>query len=349
MMLIILHHFSIHGVWPGDGPLSTNIAIALISFGGKLGVNCFVLITGYFMVRKRFKVESLVRLLFQTWFYSYLILIIFLLFDPSLVNVKVLKKALFPVCTGEYWFVTCYAALFVLSPIMNRLYHSLSPKYLSRAMALGMVLFSLIPTVTASDALESNLLWFGYLYLLGGWIRDQIDNLEQSCLADPIALTRKAGPSVTLGASLLFIWGTIAVLHWAKGALGFNLIGPRYFTMQYSLPILFASVSLFCIFEKSSLRDSKWINALAAAALGVYLIHDNPLIRSWLWPHFSQLYDTGFLFVIVYAVIIAIFVYLICAIADIARARLFEKPLMHFLQNRLATQFDRINDWINPA
>ncbi len=56
MFMIILFHFSVHGAWPESGPLASDVAVEMLSFGGKLGVNCFVLITGYFMVRSQLKI-----------------------------------------------------------------------------------------------------------------------------------------------------------------------------------------------------------------------------------------------------------------------------------------------------
>jgi len=37
-------------------------------WGGKAGVNCFILITGYFLVKSSFKSRSLVKLLIETFF-----------------------------------------------------------------------------------------------------------------------------------------------------------------------------------------------------------------------------------------------------------------------------------------
>lgn len=55
MYLIVMHHFSVHGgvsIWSGSAPLSFNFYLdQLLSTGGKIGVNLFVLITGYFLAK----------------------------------------------------------------------------------------------------------------------------------------------------------------------------------------------------------------------------------------------------------------------------------------------------------
>lgn len=126
MVLIVLFHFSVHGTWPEGGPLASDTAVEMLSFGGKLGVNCFVLITGYFMVHGHLKVQSLLRVMLQTWFYSFAILAISAIAQPDLVTPERLREAVTPITSGEYWFITCYLALMVASPFLNVLYRNLS-------------------------------------------------------------------------------------------------------------------------------------------------------------------------------------------------------------------------------
>ena len=81
MYLIVMHHFSVHGgvsIWSGSAPLSFNFYLdQLLSTGGKIGVNLFVLITGYFLAKKFSKFSSLVYLWIKTFSY---VIIFFLLF-----------------------------------------------------------------------------------------------------------------------------------------------------------------------------------------------------------------------------------------------------------------------------
>lgn len=55
MILIIVHHYVVHGQFEWSNTITTNkILLEVLSLGGKLGVNCFVLITGYFMVQSKY-------------------------------------------------------------------------------------------------------------------------------------------------------------------------------------------------------------------------------------------------------------------------------------------------------
>ena len=46
---------------------------------------------------------------------------------------------------------------------------------------------------------------------------------------------------------------------------------------------IITSISLFCTFKNINFNNSKIINIISSATLGVYLIHDNNIIRPILW------------------------------------------------------------------
>ena len=64
MLLIIMHHYSIHGFSPNILYYSSNKYILdFLSLEGKLGVNCFILISGYFMINQKFTIKKLLSIL----------------------------------------------------------------------------------------------------------------------------------------------------------------------------------------------------------------------------------------------------------------------------------------------
>lgn len=352
MLMIVMFHFSVHGAWPEGGPLTSDVAVEMLSFGGKLGVNCFVLITGYFMVSRTLKVQSLLRIALQTWFYSFTILGLFLAFQPELVTPEKLQRALLPLCTGEYWFVTCYLGLMVACPFLNVLYRHLSPAGRSRLMAVGFVVLSLIPTLTIVNPIGSNLVWFFYLYLLGGWIRDQKpakSKAEKSaglCLADPLRIVNRPGAALSFLGGIGFVWASMAVIGWAQRAWGFSLISPDYFIWQYMVPTFLASVGLMLLFTRLKMPNSRLVNTAASCALGVYLIHDNPLVRAWLWPYLAWVYPLGPAVILLVGAASALVTYILCGLIDYARIQILEKPLFSYVEKRGSGLLTTINKWL---
>ena len=369
MFMIILFHFSVHGSWPEGGPLASDVAVEMLSFGGKLGVNCFVLITGYFMVKSRLKLASLLRVVFETWFYSFAILLLFLLVQPDLVTEEKLRKAILPVISGEYWFITCYIALMVISPLLNLAWRHLAPSGKSRVMALGFVIISLLPTVSTFNPLGSDLIWFFYIYLLGGWIHELSDarttrneqpsptpasdpdagaSLDVSMLSrlDPAAFIARWSAGRTTVAGVLFVWASMAVIGYAQRTWGFSLISPDYFVWQYMAPTFFASVGLLLVFQRLTMPSIPWVNDVAKTTLGIYLIHDNPIMRAWIWPHFAPVYDLGFFGILGLGLLAGVGVFILCSAIDYARITLLEKPLFTWLTRRFSPQIEQATKWL---
>lgn len=123
MFMIIVLHILVHG---GVGEevtfLSGNfILVWFLLACCYTSVNCFVLISGYFMVKSNFKIKKIIKLWGQICFYSLSIFIIFLCFNENIMNLINYIKSIFPIITGSYWFATTYILLYIISPLLNKL------------------------------------------------------------------------------------------------------------------------------------------------------------------------------------------------------------------------------------
>ena len=79
MLMIIAHHFVVNsGLTLPEGPMMSNptdvntLFLWLFGIWGKTGINCFLLITGYFMCKSNISLKKFVKLLL--WIYLYKIL-----------------------------------------------------------------------------------------------------------------------------------------------------------------------------------------------------------------------------------------------------------------------------------
>ena len=84
MLLIVAHHFVVNsGVTDVmyKNQLSAN-SVFLFLFGawGKTGINCFMLITGYFMCKSNITLRKYVKLISEVLFYNIVISLLFLVF-----------------------------------------------------------------------------------------------------------------------------------------------------------------------------------------------------------------------------------------------------------------------------
>lgn len=83
MLLIVAHHYVVNsGIIDTmyENPLSAN-SIFLFLFGawGKTGINCFVIITGYFMCKSKITLEKYTKLILEILFYNFVLAFLFLL------------------------------------------------------------------------------------------------------------------------------------------------------------------------------------------------------------------------------------------------------------------------------
>lgn len=76
MLLIIAHHYVVNsglmevirGVGDNSGITAKSIFYLLFGAWGKTGINCFVLITGYFMCKSQITKKKFIKLLIQIYF-----------------------------------------------------------------------------------------------------------------------------------------------------------------------------------------------------------------------------------------------------------------------------------------
>lgn len=90
------------------------------------GVVVFMLITGYFMANQKITVTKILKLLLEVWFFSIAIWICGVLFMGETLDEGYIKDMLFPILSDEYWFVSSYLIVVILSPLINLCLHHIS-------------------------------------------------------------------------------------------------------------------------------------------------------------------------------------------------------------------------------
>ena len=130
MLLIVFWHFLIHGLkisFPDTPHLSFATEASVFNFlciKGMLSiasaaVNCYILITGYFLI-DRYKVmfRKIEQLGFLTFFYLVGITIAcYLLTDAT--SLRSIIKSILMIPPYFYWFISCYLGLLLLSPFLS--------------------------------------------------------------------------------------------------------------------------------------------------------------------------------------------------------------------------------------
>lgn len=184
MLMIVVWHSLVHGFFrshydmlvelPYTDLVLANYALCrLLIHITAVAVNCYVLITGYFMINTNFKWMKLVKLWVQVLFYSVGIYLICVACRTEEFSWKYTLCSLIPVRGHEYWFITMYFALIALAPFLSLLANALT----KRAYAiLLLILFIINIDINGLfyGEIYSNgysLWWFLFLFLTAGFIR----------------------------------------------------------------------------------------------------------------------------------------------------------------------------------
>ena len=124
--IVISHNAMVCGIDSTKMPLCFNRVFLESMRLGKLGVAIFVMITGYYMCKTKFKLSRIVSIVLQTLFYSITFFIVFCIVDRNNFDLKNLTYSFFPIITSKYWFVTAFIILSLIIPFLNPVINSIS-------------------------------------------------------------------------------------------------------------------------------------------------------------------------------------------------------------------------------
>lgn len=294
MFLIVLHHCAYRGFH--NAP-----CLDVLQFGGGVGVNIFVLITGYFMVQHAVSLKKLVRL----YVHVYLFCVGGYLFYRAcpgtgpLPGVYTNISFFFPVLSAKYWFITTYFFLMLVSPCINVMIAGLSRIGLLKLICVMMAFCSLSTTLPISHGMEDNFALFLMLYLIGAGIRLHV----RAAAVSPYLMSM-----LLLGLWFLvqggILYGSVAHLGVLKSML----------MSKTGLPNLCLSLLLFLAFYGRKPWSSAIVNQISACTLGVYLIHTHPLLRSFIWHDCLRLQELPLGgMCILYGFAASVLVYVVCS------------------------------------
>lgn len=289
MVMVVLLHLRQYGIYKAEVELHTPIywmALLVRSFS-VVAVNCFVLISGYFLCDQVVKKRKLLSQWIQVEMYSVGIYLVLCIIPKAEVafSAKTLVRQMLPILTDQYWFFTCYILLMLLVPFLNKFINALSQAEFQKCLALLLVLFSVIPTINVfGDSFGINggysLLWFIVLYCIAAYVRRY-----------PLK-NRKYGLGYLLCCMALVVLNGLCD-YFAVKIPAINVLPNLAFTYN-SVFVLFASV---CLFEKAvqtrwhitNKTVGKMISRIARLSFGVYLLHENSQIRDILWDKWIRL------------------------------------------------------------
>ena len=329
MIMIMFHHFAYHGnfEWNFNEVTLPHLWYDFILMGGKVGVDIFVLISGYFLIEnteKLFQPKKLLKFWGQVVFYSIMTYLLSVMLRLNAFEIKQLIKVCLPITYPGWWFASTYFMLYLIHPFLNKLLHGLSKTEYQYLILMMVLCWSIIPTATTQLFESNSLLWFVTLYGIAVYVNlyggnQKLQSKHYFSLYFMVLI-------ITYTVSTTFLFLGTKKEEWSTHAIDF-------FEIE-RLPILLMAITLFMGFVTLKMNYHKWINMIASATFGVYLIHDSSYIRYYLWTNIfkiNQYQDSTFL--ILYSILVVFILYVSCTMIDLIRKKLVEKPYMLFVNH----------------
>ena len=329
MIMIMFHHFAYHGnfEWNFNEVTLPHLWYDFILMGGKVGVDIFVLISGYFLIEnteKLFQPKKLLKFWGQVVFYSIMTYLLSVMLRLNAFEIKQLIKVCLPITYPGWWFASTYFMLYLIHPFLNKLLHGLSKTEYQYLILMMVLCWSIIPTATTQLFESNSLLWLVTLYGIAGYVNlyggnQKLQSKHYFSLYFMVLI-------ITYTVSTTFLFLGTKKEEWSTHAIDF-------FEIE-RLPILLMAITLFMGFVTLKMNYHKWINMIASATFGVYLIHDSSYIRYYLWTNIfkiNQYQDSTFL--ILYSILVVFILYVSCTMIDLIRKKLVEKPYMLFVNH----------------
>ncbi len=175
-MIIGLHYFGMGGALSNLMPSSYNYYVAhFFESTFIVGVNCFVLITGYFQINKNsIQISKVIEFLFNMLCYSLFFYAIAVGLELLPLTYKELAKAVFPFFRGLRWFIEIYIILYLFSPFLNRGLNQLNKREFKILLILMLLFFSIGASFLPNPPVKDNgygIITFVLLYSIGAYIK----------------------------------------------------------------------------------------------------------------------------------------------------------------------------------
>ncbi len=326
LMIIVLHYLNKGGLLVDctSDRTGVNYAAHLAEAFCIVAVNCYVLLSGYFLVESAWKPERVVSLAGQILFYSLLIPVVLCgagVVPAGALSVYDWLNYVLPIETEHYWFATAYLLMYVFAPFLAAGVKKLEKRTLQIIIVILVCYFSLwksvVPVTLATDRYGYDYGWFLCLFVIAAYMR----------LYGIPALERRRNALLLYAGMSLAIFGLTAAVGLAAG----KVPAPAYYmdmpvTYNHIL-CLAGAVGLFMVFKSVTLpegRAAAVIRQLAPYTFGVYLLHEHLLVR-YEWMRWLQVDAVrGSFWFVPHMFLCVMIVYAAGTAVDLVRQRLFD-------------------------
>lgn len=342
MLMIVAHHYVVNsGMIDTGGPLDNQAngikRLLLLLFGmwGKTGINCFMMITGYYMCTSKITVKKFLKLLSEIYLYNILIYIVFLVFGFEYFSAKRIVMLLMPVWGIASNFVSCFLVFYLTIPFLSILVKNMTKKQHMLLLLLLLGCYSVLGSIPTFHVSLNYVTWFAVLFFAASFIR---------LYPHPFFKRR----SIWGGLTILFIIMAITsvIVMWMIGQDCYHFVDD-----SNKIFAVLVAISSFIWIKNVNIKQSKIINVIGGSTFGVLLIHANSnAMRKWLWCDVVDCIGHATLpmgKLLLFSLVVVISVFVVCNLVNQLRIIILEKPFFKWYDKSSLMKLEiKIEKWL---
>ena len=324
------------------------LILSMLRYSGSIGNTIFFISSAWFLIgRRKNDKRKVLQLFLDNWLIAFLILLSFLALTVTL-DRRLIVKSLFPVISGNNWYIICYMLFLLVYPFLNDFIEHLNRKMLARVSSFLFILYIVVifslrvfnKKIGATSFFSSDLIvWIAIYFMLSYMKKYEMKWMDSANINWKLVLIGFIGT-----------YGLVALTN----AVGLKYKGYNNMLLVWNGNtnhpfIIMMILGLFNLVRKLSFK-SRLVNYLSGLTLYVYLIHDNVLVknitRPAIWQHIYE--NVGHRFTVKYTILIAVMLFIASCICSIIYKHTFHKGIEKtagWLYPRLAGQYGRLEKW----
>ena len=331
MVMIVAHHLFLHGgIFEHSSENIANLLWGGVFLpGGKIGYDCFIIITAWFCIGKKFKGNRLIKIALEVIFYNIVGMTLATILNNGLTDPITVRNwigCFSPIFGISHGFAVYYMIFLMILPLLNTVSERMSKRNIQAIIVLAFlmqiwakVFGSLIDFKPFVD-LDNGLFTFIILYFSIVYIKKYplkiIDHKAILAIAFTFILAFNATVdilSVKYPEAKLFSRATM-VLNDDVSPL--NMI---------------AAFCLFFLFKSLKISHKYFINFVASHTFGILLLHDHNYFRYIIWDrvfNVENFYGVNIFILIAYTISVVLILFTIGILIDVIREYVIERPVL---------------------
>lgn len=345
LMVITIHCLSYNLVYNPQINIFNSLIIKFLDILVIPANAIFILLSAYYSIDKKFNLKRILNLWGKTIFYSLLIFLLFKIFGLKTNDFQ----SLFPVISGQYWFIDAYLIMSFLSPILNIIMNKLNKKQNTFLVIFGIVTLGVIRVlVNPTGILMGAMLPFIFLYIIGAYIKKYVEIRPKE-----LYMTKYILIAVIITLLSIIIYSVAKRINNDVIIYLLTIIFNGIEEYNSLLGVLM-SVYIFMRFRTITIKSktfTKIISFIVPSIFSVYLIHENVNLKKVLWANLGIMNFANSWFMVPYILLMIISVFITCVIIDLIKRGIYylvkKIPFVYKCINILNTRIEKINLKIN--